>query len=53
MNQIKMNSDHRLKKGITNAITAHYAFRFVLKNQSVLTAEEIKIYKILLRPETT
>jgi len=48
-----MNSDHRLKKTITNAIIAYYALLFVLKNQSVLTAEKIKIYKILLRPETT
>ena len=50
---IKVNSDQRLKKRITNALQVHYALLLVLKNQSVLRAEKIKIYKILLRPEVT
>jgi hypothetical protein len=42
-----------IQKRITNANTAYYALLSLLRSQSVLTAEKIKIYKSLIRPMTT
>ena len=42
-----------IKKKFTNANEEYYALLPLLKGQSVLKAEKIKIYKILIRPVAT
>jgi hypothetical protein len=42
-----------IEKRITNANRAYYALLPVLKNQLVLRAEKVKIYKTLIRPVVT
>jgi hypothetical protein len=48
-----MNYDQRSIKGIMNANRAYYALLPLIKSQSVLRAEKIKMYKALIRPEAT
>jgi hypothetical protein len=42
-----------IEKRITNANKAYYALLTLLKSQSVLREEKIKIYKTLRRPVAT
>jgi hypothetical protein len=42
-----------IDKRITNTSRAYYALLPLLKSQSVIRAEKIKIYKTLIRPVTT